>query len=184
MDGERFDRVTRAIFRRVSRRRAIFFAILGLAAARRLGEVEVSEGRGRRRQRRCRRGQRRCGGRCRNLRTDRENCGACGLVCALPGFIRCCGGRCVIPSADFRNCGACGRVCQFGESCCDGRCVDRNSDPEACGFGFECGVRCGPHAVCEAGACRCDDASGRCGGTFNHCCPLSCSCLGDGTCSC
>jgi hypothetical protein len=40
----------------------------------------------------CKKGQKRCGGRCRNLQTDNTNCGGCGVVC--PIGLPCLGGAC------------------------------------------------------------------------------------------
>lgn len=74
-----------------------------------------------------------CGTACVDLQTDRNNCGACGVACAL--IDTCAGGHCCAPSqvfcaatgschdllTDSLNCGTCGRDCD-GAACVDGVC--------------------------------------------------------------
>lgn len=83
---------------------------------------------------RCRSGYTTCEGRCVNLQTSPEHCGACGVVCAQA----CGAGACVDAS------------CPGFVLSCDGACVDPMSDPEHCGG---CGERCGPEEQCDAGIC-------------------------------
>src|SRR5258706_15745774 len=45
---------------------------------------------------------------------------------------------------DAPNCGP-------GRSLCKGSCIDTTSDPNNCGA---CDVKCGPNALCKAGACQ------------------------------
>ena len=124
-----------------------------------------------------------CGGSCVNLKTDNNNCGACGSVCTRSSV--CTGGGCTCncqagytncPNApiccvnlidDTSNCGACGVVCPAGESCgggvcsscpsglamCSGRCVDLFRDPDNCGA---CGNTCPSGEGCW-GRCGCPD---------------------------
>lgn len=129
---------------------------------------------------------------------DRE-CGA-GAIClkgrcrCRPGQ-RVCQGTCLPPGACCGNaeCGSCescvdgrcvsgcqaGQECQSGQcrctgescpGCCDGEvCRDGDRDG-ACGSGGEQCVRCGVHADCEAGICRCDEGFQDCDGTCQECC--------------
>jgi hypothetical protein len=63
-----------------------------------------------------------CGGVCRNLNTEKANCGACGREC--PGANQaCCSGVCRNLNRDENNCGACGEACPAGEICERGDCV-------------------------------------------------------------
>ncbi|MDX2011632.1 MAG: DUF1566 domain-containing protein [Myxococcaceae bacterium] len=74
----------------------------------------------------------RCDGRCVDRSSDREHCGACGVVCEVrcdQGQCACqagrtlCAGRCVVLEADDSHCGACGRACRDGETCSGGACA-------------------------------------------------------------
>ncbi|URD86243.1 Stigma-specific protein, Stig1 [Musa troglodytarum] len=56
-----------------------------------------------------------CKKRCRNVLSDRNNCGACGLRCGFGQL--CCKGKCTAVAYDVNNCGKCGTVCQPGLRC-------------------------------------------------------------------
>lgn len=79
---------------------------------------------------------------CVNFKTDKYNCGGCGLQCISSNSMvedttcvdgqciyRCsegnflCGDKCVDLSSDTTNCGACGNKCAPGETCFDGSCA-------------------------------------------------------------
>ncbi|KAG6512667.1 protein GRIM REAPER-like [Zingiber officinale] len=61
-----------------------------------------------------------CKRRCRDVLSDRHNCGRCGNRC---GFGRlCCAGGCVAVAYDVDNCGGCGRICPPGQRCEYGAC--------------------------------------------------------------
>ncbi len=80
-----------------------------------------------------------CGNACRDLSSDRENCGECGMACA--GVLGCFGGECGCdPEAPDA-----GDVTR-----CSDKCSVLTSDPENCG---ECGTKCGAGEVCEMGTC-------------------------------
>lgn len=103
----------------------------------------------------CDTGQEACGAICVSLKTDSENCGKCGTLCA--GGQACVGGvctsacpsgntlcgkdggpsSCVNTKSDNENCGACGKVCAAGQVCfggaCSGTCGDSNSGQTLCG---------------------------------------------------
>lgn len=81
-----------------------------------------------------------CGGMCRNLPADIDNCGMCGNACGMGGNA-CRGGTCF--------CGA-GAICGAGQVCCGGLCADLTEDPANCG---ECGTRCADGEACVEGAC-------------------------------
>jgi len=95
-----------------------------------------------------------CVGRCIDLRTDPDNCGACGLKC--PGT-----------PTTARQCefGTCVQHCPLGRADCDGNpgCeVNTLSDPHNCGG---CGITCDAIAgqACVGGQCMvepCDPADG------------------------
>jgi len=116
-----------------------------------------------------------CAGACRDLTSDRGNCGACGTQC--PSGARCVAGACTCPgstqracsgacrdlSNDVANCGACGNACATGASCvmgacscsagqtvCAGACRDLTRDLANCGA---CGNACATNQFCRAGAC-------------------------------
>ncbi len=80
----------------------------------------------------CLPGTTRCSGTCVDLKTDSNNCGACGKVCAAgtscsnklccgAGLVNC-SGTCVDLKTDSSNCGACGKVCAAGTSCSSTKC--------------------------------------------------------------
>ncbi|MFT4041338.1 MAG: hypothetical protein QM692_24360, partial [Thermomicrobiales bacterium] len=118
----------------------------------------------------------RCGKRCVAVLADRDNCGACGVVCAAGDD--CCAGVCTAAGNTLAACGACsapcngatadrcaGGACQCGASpacsggmtCCAGACVDLEADAANCSA---CGAACpglgnGATAsvTCAAGNC-------------------------------
>lgn len=85
-----------------------------------------------------------CSDACKDLRSDVQNCGACGKACSA-GFMcktgtcertcsseqTLCSGECRDLRSDVQNCGACGKACSAGASCTAGQCVL----PEVCGDG-------------------------------------------------
>ncbi len=89
-----------------------------------------------------------CGPDCFDLKTDHDNCGACGKQC--PAQAQCeagvckpapCGGANFM--TDPKNCGGCGRVCESGK-CTLGRCCE----PCRCADGFTAGA-CELTEACE-----------------------------------
>jgi len=138
----------------------------------------------------CKGGLTKCGTRCKNLKTDRANCGRCGRACAPgqtcangvcqgPGGGECpsnqkpCNGDC-IPAGNCCGDGECGN----GKTCRNGACVD-DSGPtcpsgqkecngtcqECCGNGD-----CGGGKRCENGTCRCPYWLQECNGACRECC--------------
>ncbi|TVR02521.1 MAG: hypothetical protein EA398_07245 [Deltaproteobacteria bacterium] len=118
----------------------------------------------------------------RNLQSDRNHCGACGLQCRSDEICRdgtcgCpdnrieCEGQCAAPNA----CGGCGSLPGSpGASCgdcgswqCDGTTLlctgeaDLQSDPANCGT---CGRTCRSDQICGAGACACPSGRIECDG--------------------
>ncbi|RWW21017.1 hypothetical protein GW17_00014841 [Ensete ventricosum] len=61
-----------------------------------------------------------CKNHCRNVLSDRNNCGACGVRCGFGQL--CCKGKCTAVAYDLNNCGKCGTVCQPGLRCEYGSC--------------------------------------------------------------
>ena len=128
-----------------------------------------------------------CGSLCVDENTDRNNCGACGNVCAsgtactngscqsgCPGGTTPCGGVCVNENTDPQNCGACGNVCTSGTTCtggscqsgcpagtalCNGTCVNESTDPNNCG---SCGTVCPAGSTCAGGSCITNQVAGSC----------------------
>jgi hypothetical protein len=94
----------------------------------------------------CALGQSLCVGRCVPLATDLTNCGACGIVCAIPrATARCSSGACAVGTCEPR----------FGD--CNGRaddgCEASLSSATNCG---RCGDACPPSApVCDPSTVRC-----------------------------
>lgn len=115
----------------------------------------------------CPSGQQACEGLCATLSSDRDNCGACGNVCAdgeicvasecvlsCPEGQEPCSGLCIDPLRDRNHCGGCNLACNPGEVCdgaghcalscqaglldCDGTCVDPNTDVAFCGATGDC----------------------------------------------
>jgi hypothetical protein len=109
-----------------------------------------------------------CGGLCKDLKDDQQNCGACGNICRGVDGERCCDGVCANLQTDPNNCGACGHVCSAGGICCDGEC----------------------HAGCPEGQTRCGCDNDSCAdiqtdtnncGACGHVCPSGDDCC-DGVC--
>lgn len=110
-------------------------------------------------------GGRFCNGICRDIKNDRNNCGACGNVCppgvscvngacgCPPGQITC-SGKCTSTNVDPKNCGACGIVCGTGQICQDGRCVEANCRV-FCSTWNSCIQKCGPWPPDSIGAAGC-----------------------------
>ncbi len=93
----------------------------------------------------CPAGQTLCGGICKNLQTDANNCGGCGFVCSQQNATEACvSGACNVVScspgyancdmnpsngceintqSDNNNCGSCGLACAVGHNCVSGSCI-------------------------------------------------------------
>ncbi|KAH7657693.1 Stigma-specific protein Stig1 protein [Dioscorea alata] len=61
-----------------------------------------------------------CKNHCRNILSDRNNCGVCGNKCGFGQL--CCNGKCTAVAYDANNCGECGNVCKAGVRCEYGSC--------------------------------------------------------------
>lgn len=93
-----------------------------------------------------------CANTCRDLLTDRANCGACGAACPQPAgaTVACVNGGCALTAcADpmYRDCDG-----SAANGCETLIVADRNN----CGA---CGVRCGDRQACTAGRCACQTSS-------------------------
>ncbi|WP_437726916.1 MXAN_6577-like cysteine-rich protein [Sorangium sp. So ce861] len=113
-----------------------------------------------------------CDGVCVALRSDRSNCGACGVACSV-------GEACVAGACETRDDGSGGGdsgsgsagVGGSGPECggdralqrCGGECVDTRTDPNHCG---KCGSACEPGRACVGAVCRrtCLEGLTDCGG--------------------
>jgi hypothetical protein len=134
----------------------------------------------------CSPGQYGCGGVCKNLANDAQNCGACGNVCRggevcqngqclCPDGLVNCGGMCRNLVSDGQNCGACGIVCSARHICQDSHCICQpgtrscpgdvcanvTTDPQNCGA---CGKVCPSTHVCQNGMCTCGSGGMECNG--------------------
>src|ERR1700689_2474431 len=73
----------------------------------------------------CDSGQTTCDGVCTDVKTDAQNCGACGTSCGLGAA--CTAGKCAAAS------------CAQGLELCGDSCIDTKADPANCGM---CGKTC------------------------------------------
>jgi hypothetical protein len=98
-----------------------------------------------------------CGNHCVNTRSDKDNCGVCGMSCGSDGT--CCAGACATLATDFNNCGMCGTACSANHvapmcvaSGCSGACsagfVDCNGDKRADG------CECPGNGCCATNKCQ------------------------------
>ncbi|WP_437970023.1 MXAN_6577-like cysteine-rich protein [Sorangium sp. So ce260] len=111
-----------------------------------------------------------CDGVCVSLRSDRANCGACGVAC--PTDEACVDGACEPPGGDGGGGTGAGGAGGGPPACggdrytkrCDGACVDTRTDPNHCG---KCGEQCEPGRACEGALCRrsCLEGLTDCAGT-------------------
>jgi hypothetical protein len=128
----------------------------------------------------CTAAQKACGGQCKTVATDQENCGACGNVCGAGqtcqnGLCQCssgllaCNGMCV--SSTATHCGGCNTTCASGQVCSQNACQTSCGTGEtqcsdgACvsptgGDALHCGGcnACPAGAACNAGVCSCSVA--------------------------
>ncbi len=99
----------------------------------------------------CPAGETDCNGLCRDLSTDSDNCGGCGLSCAAGDF--CSGGVCIVGTCtpDLAACTSdaecCTGICALGDGLCG--CVNNNET--GCASDSDC---CDPGAVCSGGICQ------------------------------
>ena len=180
MDSDHFDGLTRT-FALAKTRRAALGGLLawGVAGVAILAADDAAAGK-----KKCPKGKKRCGGRCRNLKIDPANCGRCGNRCPTGG--QCQNGSCTCPTGetdcegtcvnlfvDAQNCGACGNDC-IQDECFHGACSceGENDCPAAC----TCGARNEGSAACflsvTTTVCAVDDD-----------CPLGAFCLVNDRCS-
>ncbi|PKU63143.1 protein GRIM REAPER-like [Dendrobium catenatum] len=61
-----------------------------------------------------------CKNQCRDVLSDRNNCGCCGHKCSFGQL--CCNGVCATVAYDVNNCGECGKVCRHKQRCEYGTC--------------------------------------------------------------
>jgi len=119
---------------------------------------------------------------CANLRTNANDCGACGVACDLDRADRCDGGECrcgslramcdgtpesrccqtgvdigcVDTTADFFHCGGCANLCESGERCVNSACTTGPVCPGGCAAGeICCAGACCSRRSCRAGAGSC-----------------------------
>lgn len=95
-----------------------------------------------------------CDGRCVDLSTDPEHCGACGEPC--PDGMMCVGGACEDAASNTPP------RCGPGLTDCGGTCADTRISPDHCGG---CDAPCEAGRACEGGACQtsCREGFSACG---------------------
>ncbi|MCB9593508.1 MAG: hypothetical protein H6719_12310 [Sandaracinaceae bacterium] len=113
---------------------------------------------------------------CRDLTSDNNNCGMCGMMCT--GGTSCMGSSC--SGCDGMS------MCGGGTTCCSpAGCRNTNNDPAHCGG---CGLSCGGGGTggtaetCSSGICRCGPSMGA-GGGADACTAGQACCPSNGGCS-
>lgn len=84
-----------------------------------------------------------------NLKTNSDNCGACGNRCGA-GLV-CCNGSCTNITSSNSHCGTCTTVCASTDTCCSSACVNTKDNDTNCGA---CGTRCAVLTGCSGGSCQ------------------------------
>jgi hypothetical protein len=156
MDGACFDRITKILTTRASRRTTVALAagLVGLAG---VNAFDVSAQRKKKHKKPCAVCKQRKHGKCKPA-PDGTACGTCktcqvGSCDDAPDGTECGGGQ---------ICANGGCACPSGEQTCGGVCVDLATDPSHCG---SCGNNCTSDAgACIHGACVC---SGSCSNGCN-----------------
>lgn len=110
MDKERFDNLTKAMARRVSRRTLAAGAVAGVASMLAISETEAFI---------CRAPGVLCG---KDAHCCSGLCDGASHRCVCADGLVACGGDCVDPQSDSGNCGACGVTCDDGVPCQGGHC--------------------------------------------------------------
>jgi hypothetical protein len=181
MDDNRFDNLARSIAG--ASRRRVLGGLLGGALGGALFVLGGDEGAARaecfKRDKRCRRDDQCCSGRC-----DHGFCDPCRRDTVI------CKGKCVkrdLFERDPQNCGRCGRRCDGDERCENGKCVASGGGATCLRDCESCSPKGGPpccngicNGICLPSQCRetgercrddcqccfgiCDSKSGRCGG--------------------
>lgn len=160
MDADRFDALTHALASRTTRRISLT-ALSSLALGGLL--LKTSDVGAKKRKKKCKSGQKKCGQRC---IPASDCCGGCGEQ-------TCCTGSCANLQTDGKNCGACGEACA-SNVCLNGNC--KCNGQAQCPSGCFCALNAASATVCVGGltatACTADAdcASGVCrqtaGGNF------------------
>ena len=142
-------------------RRGFIGAFLGLLG----GGITGLQGEAKRKRKTCKRGTKRCGKRCTNLRNDVANCGACGTVC--PSDRVCTSGVCSCPEGQSLVQGDCiptfgctvqADACQFAQT----NCPQRPDLQDAFCFVTPDGQPfCGDMTVCVDAIADCTPVSGK-----------------------
>ncbi len=145
----------------------------------------------------CPSGQLSCGGKCIDVQSDTNNCGACSTVCASSlcvagvcksgGTLGCdtgltvCSGLCVDLKMDNANCGTCGTACTGITKCASGACLDPCAPKTTCAGALicvnlqsdntncgTCGNVCPTAQSCSAGTCACPSGTPNACGAGNN----------------
>jgi hypothetical protein len=167
MDDSRFDSLTKSLIDSSGTRRGLVSAggVGAMLATLGLTNIEAKK---KKKKKKCKKPKRKCGKKCLDVRSDPNNCGACGNRCN-PGRPNCVDGACTVSICpdDALFCTPGGSACNVAESC---GCASDIDGKRFCAFNVTCeAVDCATNADCVARGFGADSACIVATGEFCDC---------------
>jgi hypothetical protein len=140
MEADRFDRIAQSL---VTKRRSVLSGLLALGFTALVPDLATNVAGAKK----CKGGKKRCNGTCVSIKSDPNNCGACGTSCgSFPCYHGACG--CSLSSTECHSACFCGVRLRGGSACVAlpvGKTCDKDRDcpvGTVCGGGGRCYSRC------------------------------------------